>query len=389
MAERIKVAIVYKNDENWIGGSYYIKNLVAALNTLPAATKPDVVVLSATAAEFEQIKETGYPYLEYRELVYIPEKLTVIQRAVNRLVHIIKGYVVFPQPFRLNTDDIDIVFPAEPGLIVAKDQKKIYWIPDFQELYYPGNFPEQVLADRKQNHLFIAKTNDAVVFSSRQALDDFTGIFPGHSCKTFVLPFAVTHGPLKKQDAAALKTRYGLTADFYIAPNQFWVHKNQKIIIEAVNLLKKTGTLGFQVAFTGKEHDPANPGYAPSVKDLAAGLGLKDDIKFLGFIDRGDQLQLMDASLGVIQPSLFEGWSTVIEDGKALNKFIIASDLPVHHEQLDRNATFFNPGDAGALAGLMLAAPTQKIAPLNYPGLVENYAAQFMRILHEIMPVKA
>ena len=33
-----------------------------------------------------------------------------------------------------------------------------------------------------------------------------------------------------------------------------------------------------------------------------------------------DQLRLMKESLGVIQPSLFEGWSTVIEDAKALNK---------------------------------------------------------------------
>ncbi len=40
--------------------------------------------------------------------------------------------------------------------------------------------------------------------------------------------------------------------------------------------------------------------------------------RFLGFIDRGEQLQLMKNSIAIVQPSLFEGWSTVVEDTKAM-----------------------------------------------------------------------
>src|SRR6187402_3560403 len=102
MAERIKVGIVYKNDENWIGGSYYIKNLIAALNTLTEQTQPAIVVLAAAPNEFEHIQQTGYPHLTFRKLVYIPERLKLIKRILNKLTRILKGYVMFPQPFRLD-----------------------------------------------------------------------------------------------------------------------------------------------------------------------------------------------------------------------------------------------------------------------------------------------
>ncbi|MFM6026689.1 MAG: glycosyltransferase, partial [Dolichospermum sp.] len=50
------------------------------------------------------------------------------------------------------------------------------------------------------------------------------------------------------------------------------------------------------------------------------------------------------------QPSLFEGWSTVIEDAKSLGKNLIASDLDVHLEQSPINCRFFNRSSAEELA---------------------------------------
>ena len=57
----------------------------------------------------------------------------------------------------------------------------------------------------------------------------------------------------------------------------------------------------------------------------------------------------------VIQPSLFEGWSTVVEDAKAVGRPIIATDLPVHREQLEGYdpAWLFRPSAAEELAALL------------------------------------
>jgi glycosyltransferase involved in cell wall biosynthesis len=64
-------------------------------------------------------------------------------------------------------------------------------------------------------------------------------------------------------------------------------------------------------------------------------LEIENQVKLLGFINREDQLCLMKNAVAIIQPSLFEGWSTVIEDAKALRAKVIASDINVHREQLN------------------------------------------------------
>ena len=78
-----------------------------------------------------------------------------------------------------------------------------------------------------------------------------------------------------------------------------------------------------------------------------------DEIYFLGFIDRIDQLVLMENAMAIIQPSLFEGWSTVVEDAKALNQTLIVSDIPVHKEQLKDKGNYFAPNDYDELAQKM------------------------------------
>ena len=58
---------------------------------------------------------------------------------------------------------------------------------------------------------------------------------------------------------------------------------------------------------------------------------------------RAEQLLLMKYAQAVIQPSLFEGWSTVIEDAISLQVPVIASNLPVNIEQLGDRGVYFDP----------------------------------------------
>jgi len=63
----------------------------------------------------------------------------------------------------------------------------------------------------------------------------------------------------------------------------------------------------------------------------------------------------MKGATALLQPSLYEGWSTLVEEAKALNKFIILSDLPVHKEQIAGNVAFFDPFNATELAEKIIA----------------------------------
>jgi glycosyltransferase involved in cell wall biosynthesis len=58
-------------------------------------------------------------------------------------------------------------------------------------------------------------------------------------------------------------------------------------------------------------------------------------------------------SIAVINPSLFEGWSTSVEEAKVLNLNIILSHIPVHLEQNPQHGIFFPPHDPNKLADIL------------------------------------
>jgi hypothetical protein len=72
----------------------------------------------------------------------------------------------------------------------------------------------------------------------------------------------------------------------------------------------------------------------------------------------------MKKAIAIVQPTTFEGWSTVIEDGKALNQYVVASNIAVNIEQIEDNVSFFNPQDSNQLAEII-----QQISS-NYPKIV-------------------
>ena len=63
----------------------------------------------------------------------------------------------------------------------------------------------------------------------------------------------------------------------------------------------------------------------------------------------------MRASAVIIQPSRFEGWSTSVQDAKALGRPLICSDISVHREQAPEAKGFFSPDDSQELADLLSA----------------------------------
>lgn len=55
----------------------------------------------------------------------------------------------------------------------------------------------------------------------------------------------------------------------------------------------------------------------------------------------------------LVQPSLCEGWGTVLEDAKVLDKTVLLSDIPVHREQKNEKCKLFDPHNPKKLAELI------------------------------------
>jgi glycosyltransferase involved in cell wall biosynthesis len=104
---------------------------------------------------------------------------------------------------------------------------------------------------------------------------------------------------------------------------------------------------------SGHMNDDRNLQHMESLRQFVRENALEKNIRFLGLIPYGDVVGLMRNAVSVINPSLFEGWSTTVEEAKSIGKNLILSDIEVHREQSPSGAVYFNPHDHAGLAAIM------------------------------------
>lgn len=359
---RLTLGLPFELHEHWPGGVYYVRNLVSALNLLSDGERPRLVVIGDDPRAMDYLEqETGYPGLR---MVAVGD----LRRAPARR-----------WPFGRGRDEIDaILLGGPPGL----EDRAIQWVPDFQEKRLPQFFPESEIAARAvRNADWFAKHRHVMV-SSQDVGHDLQRWYGAHANQVHVVPFAAfVERELASVDAQQTRASYGLPERYFICTNQFWAHKNHGVLLRALGQVSADRDLP-PVVLTGKEDDYRDPDYAPSVRRLAAELGVDDRLCILGFIPRAEQLSLSAGAVCVIQPSLCEGWSTVVEDAKAMGRHVLASDIAVHREQLTANADFFAPDDAEALADLLVRYGEHDpvVEPMGYEAAKRGYARALMRM---------
>lgn len=381
MGKRIKIGIIYSYDENWIGGTYYYQNLIQSLNLLPDNKKPKLIILSNTVSSFDSIRALQYPYISYQ----LTNKVPFIQKIRNKILKKIFHKKTVGRK-KINYG-IDVLFQPSEIRLPNSIQKHLYWIPDFQELYLPYLFSQDYLDYRKKTQLELLSGDKHILFSSKDACNDFEKQYPNAQSKKYVVNFSVFHQDYSGINLKSLKEKYQLRdVVYFFSPNQFWKHKNHIVILKAVKKIKELYNFDFQIVFSGKEFDSRNPTYFEEIKQFVLENNLEDTIKFLGFIDRSEQLCFMKNALAVIQPSLFEGWSSVVEDVKGMNQNLIVSSLNVHREQLNDQAYYFDPNNENELVHHIIYFLENKIAKpeFNYNEQLSLFGEKFIKIIAEI-----
>jgi glycosyltransferase involved in cell wall biosynthesis len=378
MKNRKKLGLIFSYDEQWIGGTYYTINLILALNVLTEEEKPEIVAFSNEEDFTKLQKETQYPYLKYE--LFKQEKLDVLSRLMNKITSKLFKVVIIKQQYKGHLDAL-FIMQRSGYLESIPFEKRIYWIPDFQDKHYPEFFTQDGLAKKHERSQWIADHAKNIILSSEAVKKDWEGFYPNFKGRTSVVHFAVTHPEYDSLEIAELRDKFNLPENYFFAPNQFWAHKNHMVVIKAAEILKKQSN-SVIIAFSGKENDNRNPGYTEKLKAYVKENDLEDVIRFLGFLDRREQLKLMKHAVGVIQPSLFEGWSTVIEDAMAMNQRVIASDLEVNKEQLGDKGSYFERQNAEDLSKCLINLG-EEISEIeyNYPEKRKTFASNLIGLI--------
>lgn len=261
---------------------------------------------------------------------------------------------------------IDVAFAPATYLGWRRGVPAIAWFPDFQHRRLPEMFSQFAWWKREIGFQAQARASAAILLSSADAERDCLRFYPIAKGRTVVARFAIPADdwPSPKEALQRLQTE-GIEKDFIFLPNQLWQHKNHELAIAAAGELARHGS-SKRILATGHGVDPRRPGYRNLLEALVVQYGASANFQFLGSVDRHFVKCLAIGANALLNPSQFEGWSTTVEEAKAIGTPLILSNISVHREQAP-SAAFVDLEDA-----VQLAATIERTQPRNIQQIIED-----------------
>ncbi len=358
----IRVAFIGNYTKEWMGGVNYLGNLLYALSKLEDKKIKSIVFLGKKADA--EILQKFEPYAEIVQDTLFDKKS--LKWILSRLLE--KFFNTTMMTTRILKKHNIAAVSHINQMNSYKDIIKISWIPDFQHIYLPEFFSKRELEHRNQLFLKTLSESQSIIVSSQDAYQDCSAFAPEFIDKVHILHFVSQPNPkvfaldVKYRDK--LEDKYQFKGKFFYLPNQFWKHKNHMLVFQAVKLLKDQG-IEVLILCSGLMSDYRYPEYAKEIDMFVRGNYLENNIKLLGLIDYDDVYYFIRNSLAVINSSLFEGWSSTVEECKSIGKNMILSGIPIHKEQNPPDSLYFDPHDASELSEQLKQIWNRKVSIPN------------------------
>ncbi len=349
----MRVAFGLIGGTGWTGGINYLVNLLSALAEIPG--RPVESVLFTGADVDKKVLDMLAPYLSGP-----PMRSDLWSRnAPYRRWRLLKQLLLQKDPSverAFLQAGIDLVFQHSAWYGCRFQLPTLAWIADFQHRYFPGHFSFENYWRREIGYHALARCATTILVSSQDACQDCERFYPAAINKIEVLPFAVRVSPeMLKQPDEMLRKKYNLPDRFFFLPNQFWKHKNHLGVVEALKIIKARGH-SIIIIVSGNPQDVRDPGHPKKIFSMVKEYQLENEFQFIGMIPYADIFPLMRASIAVINPSFFEGWSTTVEEAKSIGAPLVLSDLRVHREQAPEVCRFFDPHNPESIADTLISA---------------------------------
>lgn len=368
----------------WMGGVTYYRNLLTAVTSLPdCRVEPVLFVPEGADAAFlsglPDVEVVRSPWFDQFSPRWIARKAT--QHALKAdplLARFLRGH------------RIDVLSHADilgsRGGIPA-----LCWIPDLQHRQLPHLFKRSERLYRDWDFRLQGRHADRIILSSEAARSDLAVFAPGAVARSEVLRFvAQPRVTANTSGRRVLEQRYGFGGPYFHVPNQLWAHKNHRLILQALRVLKDAGEPAV-VLSTGATEDYRQPGYFGALMAEARALGVEDRFRVCGLVPLDDLVGLMLNAQALINPSRAEGWSTSVEEGKSLGKRVVLSDIAVHREQAPPGGLYVDPDDAPALAAAMRTVASEHDDAMDaarmlaareaLPGRVRAFGEAYQRVV--------
>ncbi|MBI4588287.1 MAG: glycosyltransferase family 4 protein [Candidatus Rokubacteria bacterium] len=149
---------------------------------------------------------------------------------------------------------------------------------------------------------------------------------------------------------AALRRDLDLPPEVLFFPANTWPHKNHARLLEALAALRETDGLRPCLVLTGS----VKHGHR-GVMDAVRRLGLRDQVRWLGYVDQRRLVALYRAATALVFPSLHEGFGLPILEAMACGCPVACSRTTAAGETAGDAALTFDPTDVSEIAHALRA----------------------------------
>lgn len=354
--------IINFGKDSWLGGFNYFANLFRFILKHPNRKIEPVII---TDNKREIIKQKEFKKIQVIES-NIASQSNPFNKTINKLLFMILGKNSNLEKFLIE-NKIDALSHSGSTGRYSKI-KSFPWIPDFQEINLPQNFSFKAKLIRRINHFNNIINSTKIIVSSNTVRKDFKKISLAGYKKSEVIKHVNYVVPKKKiKSINYLKKKYKINKNFFLLPNHYWIHKNHSIVLDALNYIKKKN---FIIVSTGQCYDHRDPSYFKTFEKKIHKLKLQNFYKIIGIVSFEDLCSLIYNSLGVINPSVSEGFPNSADQANLLGKIAILSNIDVNLEEKKKNYFFFNPRSYKQLAQLLIKK--SKISKFSKKSKINN-----------------
>jgi glycosyltransferase involved in cell wall biosynthesis len=146
--------------------------------------------------------------------------------------------------------------------------------------------------------------------------------------------------PTDPRAAVGLRRELNLPSDILLFPANTWAHKNHARLLEALAALRDTHGLCPCLVLTGVAKHAHH-----GVMDVVARRGLRNQVRWLGYVDQPRLVALYRAATALVFPSLHEGFGMPILEAMACGCPVACSRTTAAGDTAGDAALTFDPTD--------------------------------------------
>jgi len=210
------------------------------------------------------------------------------------------------------------------------------------------------------------------------------GVFPGG--QKLVCPKRYDRSKIatpEEGDAFNDRSSRPLVDSYYLVVSRLSKYKNIDLVVQAAALLPG---LQLEIVGVGPELE--------RLRAIAEEMGVKDRVRFLGFVEDAALMQLYDAATAVICPTRDEDFGIVPVEAMAMGTPVIALRSGGYKETILEGETgfFFEEPTAGSLVealrskkGALLALDSRKIQQYAYRFSKARFQEEFKNLVEDVL----